>query len=417
MEFSKHDTTILRQLASEKAEIAALPINDNNKKLWYDTNDLKATKPPIFINELPWHEMNINDELTLRCKNSFARELELLLRKELYCYRHVRGNMVVTDSIDCPVVIKDSGFGIDEDVDIRQTDANSNIVSRTFNVQISGIEDIEKIKDPVITLDKKQSKDRLDLYREVFDGLLRVQQVGVKGYWFTPWDNLVRWTGVQEALMDLIINPEYIEKLVERFVDASISRLEQYENLGLWASNNNNTRVGSGGYGYTTALADADEHLINTALTEVWGCGNAQIFSDVSSQMHWDFSLKHELRWLERFGLNYYGCCEPLHLKMDILDKVPNLRKVSASPWAKLEKMRDHAKGKYVLSCKPNPAIFADANWSIERAEADILNILEKSGGCNIEIIMKDVSTVSYKPERLWQWSKIAQNTVDKFYK
>ena len=44
----------------------------------------------------------------------------------------------------------------------------------------------------------------------------------------------------------------------------------------------------------------------------MWGCSNAQIFSEVSPKMHWEFALEHDLRWLRRWGLNYYGCCEPL---------------------------------------------------------------------------------------------------------
>jgi hypothetical protein len=27
--------------------------------------------------------------------------------------------------------------------------------------------------------------------------------------------------------------------------------------------------------------------------------------------MHEEFALQYEKRWLERFGLTYYGCCEP----------------------------------------------------------------------------------------------------------
>ncbi len=45
--------------------------------------------------------------------------------------------------------------------------------------------------------------------------------------------------------------------------------------------------------------------------------------------MHEEFALKYEMRWLEQFEVNYYGCCEPLHNRMDIVSKISNLRKVS----------------------------------------------------------------------------------------
>ena len=51
----------------------------------------------------------------------------------------------------------------------------------------------------------------------------------------------------------------------------------------------------------------------------MWGCSNAQIFSEVSPKFHWEFALEHDLRWLSRWGLNYYGCCEPLDGKADLL--------------------------------------------------------------------------------------------------
>lgn len=42
-------------------------------------------------------------------------------------------------------------------------------------------------------------------------------------------------------------------------------------------------------------------------------------------------------KWLEKFGLTYYGCCEPLHNKIEILQQVKNLRKISISPRADIK--------------------------------------------------------------------------------
>lgn len=412
----KNDIKILRELAKIKAEIATLSVNEENKKLWTNVNDMKETKAAIYIDEIPWHEMGYNEELTLKTKDSFHKNIERNLRQEIYCWKHMRGNMIVEPTIYCPIVINDSGFGIEEISDIIAIDKNSTTPSRHFQVQIKDVEDIERIKNPVVSVDEKQTEENYQRLKAIFNGILKVQKSGVKGMWFTPWDNLVRWTGVTEALMDLILQPEYIEKLVSRFVDASLIRLEQYEKLGLWSSNNDNTRVGSGGYGYCSDLDHAEKYRENAPLSQLWGCGNAQIFSEVSPQMHWDFSLKYEIRWLERFGLNYYGCCEPLSGKFDILGKIPNLRKVSMSPWANLDVACERAKNKYILSCKPNPSIFATTNFNKEQAKKEIQEILQKTKGCNIEIIMKDISTVRFDPQRLWEWAKIAQETVNDFY-
>jgi len=143
-----------------------------------------------------------------------------------------------------------------------------------------------------------------------------------------------------------------------------------------------------------------------------WGCATPQIFSDVSPRMHEEFALRYELRWLSQFGLNYYGCCEPLHTKLDILAAVPNLRKVSMSPRADVEKMVERACDTYVLSHKPNPAVFATDTWNPDQARRDLRQVLDKTRGCTVEVIMKDISTVRYEPRRLWEWSRIAMEEV-----
>ena len=410
----QHDIDILRALAAEKAEIAALPVQAENIRRWTDTNDLKLVPAPVYINELPVNELNFDGSLTLRCEDEFARSIESGLRYELYCWKNLPGNMVVSPYIECPLTVHDTGYGLWEDVDIVRTDETSDIVSRNFHIQIKDEKDIEKIKDPIITLDAEKSARDLDEMKRVFDGILPVFQTGAKGYWFTPWDNLIRLTGVTETMYDLYDRPEYVEALVERFVKSSMVRMRRYEELGVWASNNNNTRVGSGGYGYTSALPAADALHTGAHASALWGCGNAQIFSEVSPQMHWDFSLKYEMEWLSCFGMNYYGCCEQLHHKIGILSNIPNLRKISMSPWADLSVAAPLCKDKYVLSIKVNPAIFAA--WDPDQARNEILRLLKQADGCSCELIMKDVSTVRYKPQNLFAWAKIAVETIQDFY-
>jgi len=97
---------------------------------------------------------------------------------------------------------------------------------------------------------------------------------------------------------------------------------------------------------------------------------------------------------------------------MGMLRKIPNLRKVSMSPWVDLDRAVKEVAGDYVFSRKPSPAVLAEDNWHPDAARADLAHFLDKARGCHIEIIMKDVSTVRYRPQRLWEWEKIAMELV-----
>ena len=67
------DQTILRRLAEQVAAIAADPANRQRAELWRRLNDRDAVRPMVWINEIPWHEMDVNGELTLRTQHPWAQ--------------------------------------------------------------------------------------------------------------------------------------------------------------------------------------------------------------------------------------------------------------------------------------------------------------------------------------------------------
>jgi hypothetical protein len=202
---------------------------------------------------------------------------------------------------------------------------------------------------------------------------------------------------------------------VERLVNAWLARLDQWERLGLLSPNADNTRVGSGGYAYCGELPGGTEAARPVEPDRLWGSAAAQIFSSVSPQMHWEFALQYEMRWLRRWGLTYYGCCEPLDSKIDILRRIPNLRKVSMSPWVDPARGAAGLGDRYVYSCKPSPAILARNRWRPQAARRQLVELLEATRGCAVEIIMKDISTVRHEPQRLWEWADMAVELADRY--
>jgi len=198
-------------------------------------------------------------------------------------------------------------------------------------------------------------------------------------------------------------------------VAGDLHRLQQWEDLNVLTLPMDAGNAGSGGISLTDELPQPGHSPDKIRTMDLWGCATPQIFSEISPEMHWEFALKHEMRWLEKWGLNYYGCCEPLHTKMEMLRQVPRLRKVSCSPKCNKVSMAEQCGRDYVISLKPNPAIFAGSYWDPVVARREIRQDLEKLQGCVVEIVLKDISTVSFIPQRLWEWAKIAREEAERF--
>ena len=226
-----NDSKVLQELGKIIRDISADPVNEERKLLWKKLNGLEQTRPLIFIFEVPWHEMNYENELIPLCKEPFLRTIEISLRRTIYQWRNMQGDMVVKKEIDCPLAISNTGMGIKEDVDISKTDDYSDIVSRHFNIQIKSEEDLDKIKMPIVSHNEDESERRFQLVGDIFDGILPVRKTGFKWTSIAPWDELVRFMGLQEILIDIVMRPDYVHKVIERMTNFYLSALEQYRNF------------------------------------------------------------------------------------------------------------------------------------------------------------------------------------------
>jgi len=93
---------------------------------------------------------------------------------------------------------------------------------------------------------------------------------------------------------------------------------------------------------------------------------------------------------------------------------IPNVRKVSMSPWADQERGAAEIGRQFVFSRKPSPAFLAGDRFDEERVRADLLATRAacERNGCPLEYILKDISTVGHRPERLFAWARIAMEVA-----
>jgi len=285
--------------------------------------------------------------------------------------------------------------------------------SYVWDEAIKSIEDIKKIKYLKIKIDHITTKKTLKVANEVFGRILKVRLVG-KWWWSLGLTiDLAFLRGLENIMWDMVDNRELLHKLMTILRDGTLKKLEYLEKNNL-LSLNNDKYVGSGGFGYTDEIPMNNFNGKTVRLKDTWGFAESQETVGVSSKMFEEFVFKYQVPILEKFSLNCYGCCEPLEKRWHIIKKIPNLRRVSVSPWANLEKMAEYLEDKYVFSAKPSPTDLAVPEIDKDHIKKKISNILKITKGCIVEIIMKDNHSLGNNPENLINWVKIVRNEIDK---
>jgi hypothetical protein len=403
---SARDRKVLRALADAVSELTARPVEQEKCDLWYRHNALKPTRPLIFCDpENGWNEIIPPEQL--ECQGELARRWEMTLRKEQFWGERMGDDRVIEPYFNVAHVYIESDWGMHE-TRVGGDDGGSYV----WDAPLRSYSNMEALHYPEIVVDESATQRLLALAEETLGDLLTVRLK--TAWWWTlgmTW-TLVNLRGLSQIMYDMIDCPKDLHHLMAFLRDGHLAKLDYLEDNGLLSLNNDGTYVGSGGFGWTHELPQPDyDGRVRTR--DMWGFAESQETVGVSPQMFAEFVLPYQLPLLERFGLNCYGCCEPLDKRWHVVQQTPNLRRVSVSPWADHAAMADMLQDRYIYSMKPRPADLAMETFDEDRIRSELEQILRTTRDCRVEVIMKDNHTIRNDPQRVIRWVQIAREAAE----
>lgn len=403
--FSPKDKNILRKLAGKIKDYSALPVMGEREQRWTSLNDLQTPPPMVLVTpEGAWAE--IHQTIPLECTDQAARNLELNLRSSIYQHERFDDDTVLDTQFRIGWKITHDGFGV-------ETKRATSDTARGAFKHIPPITDLEQglkhLSFRKITVDREATLSQFETCQDAFGDILEVS-IGGQYFWTTGLTmTAIDLIGLENLMFSMFDQPEGLKRLMQFLSEEMASFMDQLEQLDLLAYNNGNGCIGSGNWGLTSQLPSARKPAAQPIrFRDLWGFCESQETVGVSPDMFGEFIWPYQQPLMARFGLTYYGCCEPVEARFQYIKTVKNLRCISVSPWSNPAKCAELYGSQYVLCCKSNPGLVC-VNFDERAIRQEIRQILECTKGLNRMLILKDTHTISNQPERFRRWIEIAR--------
>ncbi len=412
---STADRMQIREWAKRWRDLSALPVMTDRKRQWAAVHDLRMEKPMILMETSSIQ--GYVDASELRCKNAFLRAVERNMRDTVRHAEEVGDDIVVEPYYRIGWQMNLPGFGVPVEMKPATTMTGETSLGYSFNFPIATPEDIVRLQLRTFEVKRKQTLQMKAVLEDVMGDLLPVHVGNYDPFLVEPGDE--GWTGMfffgltwqiyrfigNNGLMYWPYDaPDAIHKLMQYMLDDRLRLFDFMEKEGLLTANTDNQMAGPRGYGYVSELPRPDDSG-KVVLKQLWGWAESQESTTLSPAMFKEFVLPYLAKLSERFGLIYYGCCEPLNDRLDlIMEAIPNLRSVSVSGWADFQKIGDLLGRNYVYSRKPTPAFLSGHNPQWESVESDMKKTRAATMNCNVEILFRDLYTIDGDRRRIRKW-------------
>lgn len=401
---------VLQDLARQYMELAARPQQRELEKLWISHNTGSGVRPMVLVDQIPWHEMDVDGSLTTVITDPYWKRVETALRQALYKMRFIPSDLVLPPYILLPRVLQDPSFrdfGIKIQENIARTDSHNDIMSHFYIKQFETMEDLEKLNPSDLCADTAREQEIWEEAQRIFEGIAPTRWQGIVLH-SGMWDNVSQWLGVEECYYMLLDEPELIHALLNRMTDIMLKWIDQGNAQGLFDTA---STICHCSHTLVKPFSETPDPLPGTSANS-WTFGMAQLFTAVSPDVTKEFELPYASRLFEKFGNVYYGCCEKLDDRLDLVASLPHVRKVSCSPWSDPNRFAAALPQHLVMSFKANPAFIGAGDMDAMRENLQGAIDAARRENRRLEIILKDISTVQYHPERLTEFGKLALEMV-----
>ena len=410
----RSDLDILRTLAKRKLDLAHDPVNLERKEAWYRLDAGARDGRPMVLAEhggICDERRPFSDEV-LQCQDRRARDTERALRSEIFMFEALKDDHVIEPywSINWHVSLGDYGV---KGVQHRVEDYVG-MGARRWDPPIEDLDrDFGKLHPRTCSVNRESTMAHKASMETIFGDILPVRIRG--GFWWTTGMTIVAidLIGLENLMLYMFDQPEGLHRLMAFLRDDHLAVAKWCEKEQLLSLNNENDYIGSGSMGYSRDLPQADwKPGMPVRTRDLWALCESQETVGVGPDQFEEFIFPYQRAVVEQFGKCYYGCCEPVNNRWHILKQLPNLARVSVSPWADEAFMARECGRKIVYSRKPNPTLISTAHFDEEAIRADLRQTLSVAGDCRLEIIMKDVHTLHNQPERLARWVELAREVI-----
>lgn len=412
---SSHDRDILRRLAERKAAIAADPVNLERRAAWLALDAGHGDRVMVLAEHNGIRDKRRPFSVALECTDAWACGKEWLLREEIFLFEKLCDDHVVEPVINLGWQVNTSNFGVEPVV--HQGGDDTQMGSRSWEPPIRDLDaDFGKLKHRSFSVDRDSTLAERERLESVFAGILPVR-MRTMFYWTMGLTiQAIDLIGLEGLMLAMYDNPDGLHRLMKFLHDDNLAFSSWLEEEGLYSLNNENDYNGSGSIGYTADLPSGGTPAATGTVRErdLWVLLESQETVGVGPEQFEEFIFPYQQSIARRFGKVYYGCCEPVHNRWHIVKRIPNLARVSVSPWADQSFLAGSFGRDYVFSRKPNPALISTGVFDEAAIRADLRGTLEAAAGCRLEIIMKDVHTLNNEPGRLARWVQIAREEIAK---
>jgi hypothetical protein len=404
----------LRELARKQAEYAALPIMAERQARWYRHNDLLGDGPMIQFETWTFE----GDLLPApRCRSKAAAEIELQIQRTILNHERIDDDRVVGPTFDIEWKRSFKLFGLEKETVHAEDSMGRSLGYRHKHPIVDLAGDLPVLGPTVAGIDRAETLAWKSFVEEQIGDLLPVRLAnGSPAICLTQ--DLVHFMGMEAMFLSMMDCPEAFRAAMDRMSADHLAWLLEQERDGLWFLNNGHDWLCQGSSAFTRDLPrPGREEGAPVAVADLWGFMDSQETLAISPAMFAELVFPYYRRVAERFGLLSYGCCEPVHaIWKDCLSTLPNLRKVSVSPWCDQAFMGEALRGsRTIFHRKPSPMeIGREGPLDEEALAASFRETLECARGCALEFSFRDIYTLGGQSEKARQAVRILREQIDR---
>jgi hypothetical protein len=212
----------------------------------------------------------------------------------------------------------------------------------------------DMIKASTFSVDRQGTMRERAFLEDIFGDILPVRLQGNPPGRNCLTQRLMRTMSMETFFLGMVDCPDKVHGIMRLLTD-NAKRLSRWaEKEGLLALNNGNECTCGTCFNYTTLLPRRPVPFGRVRLKDLWGGMDGQEAVGTAPAQFHEFCFPYYKELAELFGLVYWGCCEPVApIWETLVSRLPNLKAVSISKWARQEFMAEALAGAGIVELTP----------------------------------------------------------------